>query len=469
MRKFAQLSVTVVVALIMSGCGDVYRPVVIPNPPPTPDPKPAHNAFVISNNGLSKGTGMQLNVSGDTNMGVIQLGIQPEHASLNGSGTRVLTANSLSDTASIFVPASTFSIIAKIADVVLPTGFNPSFVTTTETTSFYVGGSGRNSFPPSIAFVNGSNVAGADIQALPGSVGTTISMAETPDTRKLYAASSNGNSVTPINIIDHTFNASIPVTTPVWVTARSDSGRVYVLSQANGSLLEINPVDDSTVPNTVAAGAGANYMSYDSRLNRLYIPNVSASNVTIVSVAGDHAVTLGTLTSFPVAPRVDSVTGKHEPLSCAGSVTPVAVSALPDGSRFYVTGNFVGTCSNANETVTCVAGTLGQPTSSTVCYQESVFLANDFSLHSTIAIPPLSITPGSSQGVCEATRFRLTMASSADSSKVYLGTCDAGGVAVVRTDTDQFSAFLYAPPGAGTSSGGGAPPPQNPVFVLAGQ
>jgi hypothetical protein len=317
--------------------------------------------------------------------------------------------------------------------------------------------------------VNGSNVAGADIQALPGSVGTTISMAETPDTRKLYAASSNGNSVTPINIIDHTFNASIPVTTPVWVTARSDSGRVYVLSQANGSLLEINPVDDSTVPNTVAAGAGANYMSYDSRLNRLYIPNVSASNVTIVSVAGDHAVTLGTLTSFPVAPRVDSVTGKHEPLSCAGSVTPVAVSALPDGSRFYVTGKFVGTCSNANETVTCVAGTLGQPTSSTVCYQESVFLANDFSLHSTIAIPPLSITPGSSQGVCEATRFRLTMASSADSSKVYLGTCDAGGVAVVRTDTDQFSAFLYAPPGAGTSSGGGAPPPQNPVFVLAGQ
>ena len=437
MRRFAQLSVILLVALIMSGCGDVYRPVVIPNPPPTPDPKPAHNAFVISNNGLSKGTGMQLNVSGDTNMGVIPLGIAPEHASLNASGSRVLTANALSDTASIFVPATSFNVITKLADVVLPTNFNPSFVTTAENTAFYVGGSGRNSFPPSIAFVNSSNVAGADVKTLPGSIGTLISMAETPDARKVYAASSNANSVTPINVIDHTFNTPIAVATPIWVTARSDSGRVYVLSQANGSLLEINPVDDSTVPNTVTAGAGANYMAYDARLNRLYIPNPTAGNLTVVNVAGDQAVTLKTLLSFPPAPRVDSIAEKHEPLICTGSVTPLNVTALPNGSRFYVAGKFVGTCTNANETVTCVASTLGQPSTTTVCFQEDVFLANDFSLQSSIAMPPLEVSAGSSAGVCETTRFRLTMASSADSSKVYLGSCDAGGVAAAASRAER--------------------------------
>ena len=89
MRRFAQLSSVLIVALIMSGCGDVYRPVVIPNPPPTPDPEASHNAFVISDNGpANKGTTMQVNVSGDTNMGAVPLGIAPVHASLTGTGGR---------------------------------------------------------------------------------------------------------------------------------------------------------------------------------------------------------------------------------------------------------------------------------------------------------------------------------------------------------------------------------------------
>ena len=517
MRKFAQLSVTAVVALIMSGCGDVYRPVVIPNPPPTPDPKPAHNAFVISNNGLSKGTGMQVNVSGDTNMGVIPLGIEPQHASLNGTGTRVLTANSLSDTASIFVPASTFSIIAKIADVVLPTGFNPSFVTTTETTSFYVGGSGRNSFPPSVAFVNGSNVAGADIQALPGSVGTTISMAETPDTRKLYAASSNGNSVTPINVIDHTLNASIPVTTPVWVTARSDSGRVYVLSQADGSLLEINPVDDSTVPNTVAAGAGANYMSYDSHLNRLYVTNPASSTATVVSVAGASAQTLKTIPITPVVrDAVTDVCASPSP----GAVRVVSATALPNGTRAYI-GGFTTLTSGVNISDVSGDGTLVTYSYSLASgptlvpgmgitisgftpvnnpYNGSFTIASvgsgTFQVFSTTTGPFSGAPAGAAQSICPQVtvlnttdnsvrsvipiqrgpaafgcdvRFRLSMASSADSSKVYVGSCDAGSVAIIHTDLDQVAVQLLAPPSVVPSSGGGAPPPQNPVFVLAGQ
>jgi len=473
MRRFALVCGVLIVALIMSGCGDTYRPVVIPNPPPTPDPRAAHNLFVISNNGsANKGTGMQVNVSGDTNMGVIPLGIAPVHASLTANGARVLSANFLNDTVSVIAPASTLGGITKVVDVVFPTGFGPSFVTTTETSAFYVAGAGS---APSLAFVSGTSNAVLDIKSLPGTVGTTLSMAETPDALKLYVASSNANSVVPVNPVDRSFNPAIAVPTPIWVSARSDGQRAYVLSQTTGAITEINPLDDSVVPNTVSAGAGANYMFYDSRLNRLYVANPSAGNVTVVSVAGNQATELGTLSSFPVAPRVDSIDDPsdpsrgHQPMACAGSVQPFSAVSLPDASRVYVAGKFVGSCTNANQTVTCVASTIGQPVTATVCFQFTVFMANDFTVRGSTAIPPLAITAGSAAGICDATRFRVTTAASADSSKVYLGTCDGGGVGVVRTDTDQFANFLFAPPSAGTSSGGAAPPPQNPVFVLPGQ
>ena len=126
MRRFALVCGVLIVALIMSGCGDTYRPVVVPNPPPIPDPRAAHNLFVISNNGsANKGTGMQVNVSGDSNMGVIPLGIAPVHASLTANGSRVLSANFLNDTVSVIAPASTLGGITKVADVVFPTGFGP--------------------------------------------------------------------------------------------------------------------------------------------------------------------------------------------------------------------------------------------------------------------------------------------------------------------------------------------------------
>lgn len=472
MRRFAQLIVVVVVALIMSGCGDTYRPVVIPNPPPIPDPKPAHNIFVISNNGDgNKGTGMQVNVSGDTNMGAIPLGNAPVHAALNGSGARVITANSLNDTVSLVTPASSVTSLAK-TDIGLPTGSHPSFVATEENAAFYVANTGSESpfVSPSIAFVSATSNAVVDIKALPGTPGTTLSMAETPDASKLYVGSSNGNSVTPVNPIDRTFNPAIAIPTPIWVSARSDSGRVYVLSATSGDITEIDPQqNDQVIGSFVSAGPGVDYMFYDPQRNRLYVTNPGARSVTVASVSGNQATHLSTLTSFPVAARVDSIAGHHEPMTCAGSVTPLTATALPDGTRVYVTGRFVGSCVNANETVTCVASTTGQPAGNSLCLQANVFMANDFTVRDGVAIPPIPITAGAAAGVCDETRFRVFSAASADSSKVYVASCDGGRVSVIRTDTDQFANNIAAPPSAGGSSGGGAPLPQNPVFLLPGQ
>jgi hypothetical protein len=82
---------------------------------------------------------------------------------------------------------------------------------------------------------------------------------------------------------------------------------------------------------------------------------------------------------------------------------------------------------------------------------------------------------------CSFVRFRLFAAASADSTRVYLSYCDAGATAVISTvpDTspgaqsgeDYLVNELSAPVSAlspPSSPAGQQPPPQAPVFVLAG-
>jgi hypothetical protein len=68
---------------------------------------------------------------------------------------------------------------------------------------------------------------------------------------------------------------------------------------------------------------------------------------------------------------------------------------------------------------------------------------------------------------------------SADSSHVYVSICDAGAIADVSTTTntvnqgtnadDRLVIDLLAPFSAGVPGPNNQPPPQSPVFLLAGQ
>jgi hypothetical protein len=58
------------------------------------------------------------------------------------------------------------------------------------------------------------------------------------------------------------------------------------------------------------------------------------------------------------------------------------------------------------------------------------------------------------------------MAAAADSSRLYVGNCDAGNVAIIQTLSDTMLLQLPAPQSATFSKG--TPLPQNPVFVVAG-
>jgi DNA-binding beta-propeller fold protein YncE len=121
-------------------------------------------------------------------------------------------------------------------------------------------------------------------------------------------------------------------------------------------------------------------------------------------------------------------------------VNPIAIAALPDGSRAYV--------SSAS-----VSG--GNVTSSV-----TVINAADGSTRSTIPLTTVA-------GVCASNPSQLPLAASADSSRVYVGNCDAGNVAIIQTLNDTVVLQMPAPLSASFKPDG-TPLPQNPVFVLAG-
>lgn len=409
-RRWARVLGILALALIGVSCGDQFRPVAIPVTPPPPNPQAFHFVLVLSDNGVNNpGASSELDVSGDTNIGVAQLGLSPAHAAIAPNGSKVYVANSLEDSVSSYAPSNSRSVTTTS----LPAGSNPVFLTSTETATMYVANFGLDTVA-AIATLNNFVVSLIPVGHHP------VALAETPDQKRLYAVNQGSGNVSSIDVLGQTVIQTIATgTSPVWAVARSDSARVYVLDSGTGTVFAINTLADQVI-GTAAVGAGANFMTYDGKLNRLYVTNPVANTVTALDISKDPPTTLFTL---PVA------------------ASPITVAALPDGTRVYV----ASVASNGGTAIS----------------QVTVVNASDGSVRTVI---PLNSVPAG----CSAARFELFIAASSDSSKVYVGNCDAGNTSIIRTSDEQKLLDIPAPLSAVTPPNGGNPPPQNPVFVLAG-
>jgi len=405
--------------LICLSCGQTYRPVATPIIPSLPNPGFSHFALVISGNGIDHpGASTSINVSGDTAESQSIVGLMPVQAAVVLNGTRVYVANSHDDTVSTFSPTSP----TPVTTISLPAGSAPAFVATAENASVYVANSGNNTVS---AIVMANNVLEQPVYGIPVGI-DPVSLAETPNLQKLYVANwgngAGGGSVTSISPIDRSVNPPISNATwvsPVSVAARSDSNRAYVLDQGSGMVSAIDTASD-TVVSSVAVGVGANFMLYDSTRNRLYVSNPLANTVTYLQASTDAL----TATVLAIA-------------------NPISVAVLPDGTRAYVSSAAVST-------------------SGGVTYVTSrITVINASSGSVTTTIPLTSVAQ-----VCASNPSELSMAAAADSSRVYVGNCDAGNVAIIQTLSDTMLLQLPAPESATFSNG--TPLPQNPVFVVAG-
>src|SRR6266849_10278085 len=525
MRRFAGVGMNLrcrrrvlgilVLCLIGVSCGDQYRPVAIPIVGPPPDPAAFHFVLVLSDNGThDPGASSRLDVSGDTNIGVAQLGLGPAHAALTPNGSRVYVANSLEDTISSYAPGTATSVTTTS----LPAGSNPIFVHTTENGKVYVANFGSNTVA---AISTTTNVA---LSPLIHVGNQPVALAETPDQKKLYAVNQGDGTVSSISLVDRTVGQTIATgATPVWAVARSDSARIYVLNSGSGPVSAIDTATDSLV-GTATVSAGANYMVYDNKLNRLYVTNPVANTLTGLSIAPDPPSVLFTV---PVA------------------ASPNSVAVLPDGSRAYVVSSqTIPPCaSNASDAQLCIASqvtvvnaTGGSvktvvPLESTVNITATTQSGSATSYEYTPVSGP-ALRPGmevviagmadawnngtftltaassgiftvvnsagvkaSSQsgtgfvvveintatptgcntsglgvpgGVLGGVRFRSFAAASADSTKVLIAKCDAGSTTVIRTSDDVPVLDMAAPLSVITPPSGGNALPQDPVFILAG-
>jgi DNA-binding beta-propeller fold protein YncE len=311
-----------------------------------------------------------------------------------------------------------------------------------------------------------------------------VGMAETPNTFKIYVANQGNNTVSSLNTVDLSPNVvtGFAGTNPVWVVARGDSQKVYVLTEGDGQLVTIDVATD-TVTSSLSVGAGANFIFYDSHLNRLYVTNPVTSTVYVLSDTGGANDTPIQLAAISFAQGSAACPGS------AGACSPASVTALPDGSRFYVASYQTATsCPDPTVTGPCVIPGL------------AVFDANSLALKTTMTLltnPPFSVgVSGQYQYAVPTvlacapatlyspatTRFRVFTTAAADSSRVYVSMCDAGAIAVIDTTnsnannpsgsgnpSDTLVTDLPAAFSAGAPQSTGEPPNQNPIFLLTGQ
>ncbi len=94
-RRVGWVAAVALATLLELSCGQVYRPVVIPISIVPPNPSNFHAVFGISaNTPYNPGAVLQIDVSGDTDIGQATMGVNPTHAAILPNNSRVFVASS---------------------------------------------------------------------------------------------------------------------------------------------------------------------------------------------------------------------------------------------------------------------------------------------------------------------------------------------------------------------------------------
>src|SRR3954470_5344563 len=332
MWLLASLGILMVMAV---GCNDTLRQFIVPVPSPSGDPGRLAHAIVLSTNPATppnnNGTDMHVNVSGDSSVGIVPVGLNPVF--LGKTANQVFIINSGNPPA---IPATVSIYIA-----LLPTS-NVSTVTLPPTSSGPVAGATSSSGNIYIAnrLSNNVDLIAGGVLAVTASIpvgNEPVMIAGNGANNKIFVVNHGSNNVTEISTIDDTVIKTIPVgSQPIWAVMSSDGLFVFVVNQGDGTVSVIDTSLDIVLPcvvgpscpsgNAIKVGTTAasspNFAFYEPTLKRVYVTNTGEQTVTVIKANG---IDLGS------NPQVLPSKIADIPVSSK----PTSITALSDGTKAY--------------------------------------------------------------------------------------------------------------------------------------
>jgi YVTN family beta-propeller protein len=329
-----------IVVVLAVGCNDTLRQFIVPVPQPTGDPGTLAHAITLSTNPPSgNGSDLHIDVSGDSNVGIVPVGQNPNF--LGKTSNRVFVINSGDPSAVPAIPPTVSVYIAllpqsaTITTVTLPTSgpdaaLKPVAGGTSSSGSIYIANHDSNN----VSVISGSVLAVTT--TIPVGTGP-VAIAGNSSNNKIFVVNQGSNSVTEISTIDNTVVKNLPVgSSPIWAVMSTDGLFVFVVNQGDGTVSVIDTSLDIVIPcvvgpscpsgNAIKVGQTANpspnFAFYEPKLKRVYVSNTGEGTVSVIRANGIDSVA-----NPPVLPA------KLKDVTVAG--IPTSVTALSDGTKAY--------------------------------------------------------------------------------------------------------------------------------------
>lgn len=437
---------TLALLLLAMGCNDTLRQFITPIPPPTGDPSALAHGITLSTNPASSpanpqpGSDMHIDVSGDSNVGVVPVGINPIF--LGKSGNRIFAINSgdtsTPPTVSVYIALLPQS--ATVTTVTLPSlpdpnaAINPIAGSTSSAGNIYIAnkGDGTPAHPGNVSVISGSVLAVTATIPLPAGDTDPVMIAGNGNNNQIFVVNHGSGTVTQISAIDNTVvPPSIPVgKNPIWGVMSTDGLFVFVVNQGDGTAANpgsVSVIDTSlrTVIATIPVGAtpatsSPNFAFYESKLRRLYVSNTGESTISVIKADSISS------TNLPVDLKDVAVTGG----------TPVSVTALSDGSKIYAA---LGSCPAGTNHLNLLPVTTGNIAS---CNGNQVSVIDAASLRE---IRKITVGTGAVSIDSSSDASRVFVVNAHDSVTDISGTHTAGTISDIRTSTDTEVARKLAP------------------------
>jgi DNA-binding beta-propeller fold protein YncE len=314
------------ICLLIAGCSETFRQIAIPLPTQTGDPAPLDRALFLATAGSGPGSVTMVDVPGDTNVGVEQVGAGPVMIGLTFGGGRAVVPNATDNSASSFQTGVTFG---SVNTTTLPAGAGATFAHSRQNARIYLALTALNELG-----VVDSTLAVVNQVPLPG-CSSPVGISQVPGGGNIYVACSGGN-VALVTGSDNVVIATIPdAGSPRWIDSSADGNFMFVANQGTSSVDVIcsstNVVicnSGNTVMTSVPVAGAPNFLKYDPHSQHVFV--AGAGFVSVIDASGS-------------APTFADI--KDIPASGQTWVTP-----LRDGSRFYVSDAGARTVTSYNAT-----------------------------------------------------------------------------------------------------------------------